>query len=361
MVQRNHGLDGLRILSMFMVVVLHVLGVGGVLDQTPPLSVRYWAAWGLEIACYCAVNCFVLISGCVLSSSRFRSARLIELWLQTVFYSFGISLLFFLLRPGTLSPTALLQSLTPVTHSVYWYVTAYFGLYLLSPLLRAAVQTVDRASFRFTLWAVFAAFSLLPTLLLQDPYRLGGGYSTLWLCLLFCLGAYLRPSGQTRQVPRLGGWLLFLGSVALTLGVKVLCETAPSSHPLLASRSSALISYISPTMVAAAVGLFWAMSGQTFPRLLRRIIGTLSPAALGVYLIHVCPPVWNHLLSGAFSSLAHHSTPLLVLLVLAAALTIYLVCSAIELLRIRLFRLLGLSALCQRAGDWLDRRFCLSP
>ena len=35
--QRNHGIDLLRMVSMFMVVVLHVLGQGGILAALLPL------------------------------------------------------------------------------------------------------------------------------------------------------------------------------------------------------------------------------------------------------------------------------------------------------------------------------------
>ena len=45
----------------------------------------------------------------------------------------------------------------------------------------------------------------------------------------------------------------------------------------------------------------------------------------------------------------------LALLVLVFALLIYLLCSALELLRIRLFRLLKVNDLCQRLEDKLDQ------
>ena len=39
--EREYGVDLLRIVSMFMVVVLHMLGNGGILDTAEPLSVNY--------------------------------------------------------------------------------------------------------------------------------------------------------------------------------------------------------------------------------------------------------------------------------------------------------------------------------
>ena len=73
--KRNYGIDALRILSMFMVVVLHVLGQGGMLSGSEPGSLKYWTLWFLEIACFCATDCFALISGYVMYKSKPRLSR----------------------------------------------------------------------------------------------------------------------------------------------------------------------------------------------------------------------------------------------------------------------------------------------
>ena len=65
--KRNYGIDLLRIVSMIMIPVLHILGQGAILDRSSALSGSYKAAWLLEIVCYCAVNVYGIISGYVLS------------------------------------------------------------------------------------------------------------------------------------------------------------------------------------------------------------------------------------------------------------------------------------------------------
>ena len=42
--KRNYGIDLLRIVSMVMIVILHILGQGGVLDAADNLSPQY-IAW----------------------------------------------------------------------------------------------------------------------------------------------------------------------------------------------------------------------------------------------------------------------------------------------------------------------------
>ena len=64
-VERNYGIDLLRIISMIMVVVLHMLLQGGVLDNANNLKFNNYTAWFLEISCLCATNVFGIISGYV--------------------------------------------------------------------------------------------------------------------------------------------------------------------------------------------------------------------------------------------------------------------------------------------------------
>ena len=76
---RNFGIDLLIIISMPMVVILHVLGQGGVLESTKLFSPNYMITWFLEIAAYCAVNCYALISGYVGYESKHKFSNLFHL------------------------------------------------------------------------------------------------------------------------------------------------------------------------------------------------------------------------------------------------------------------------------------------
>ena len=47
--QRNYGIDLLRMVSMYMVCMLHTLGCGGILAGTAADSVKHCIAWFVEI------------------------------------------------------------------------------------------------------------------------------------------------------------------------------------------------------------------------------------------------------------------------------------------------------------------------
>lgn len=72
MEQRNRGVDLLRMVAMWMVVILHILNKGGALGASAPLSAGRETALLLDMAAYCAVDCYGMISGYVGAGHRFR-------------------------------------------------------------------------------------------------------------------------------------------------------------------------------------------------------------------------------------------------------------------------------------------------
>ena len=72
MQKKNYGIDALRMLAMFMVVVLHILAHGGVLNASARLTSQYEAGWFLQSAAFCAVDVFALISGYVWIHAKYR-------------------------------------------------------------------------------------------------------------------------------------------------------------------------------------------------------------------------------------------------------------------------------------------------
>ena len=120
---RNHGIDLLRIVSMLMVLILHILGPGGILKNTNILSANYEAAWLLEIAAFCAVNCYALASGYVGLYTKFKYTNIVHIWLQVAFYNVLFTAIAAALLPEVTSHH-ILEACLPVHNNFYWYFTA---------------------------------------------------------------------------------------------------------------------------------------------------------------------------------------------------------------------------------------------
>ncbi len=346
-VGRNIGIDLLRIAAMFMVVLLHMLlpiisksrTGGGVFELT----------WLLECACYCAVNCYGLISGYVGAGSRVSLGRAAALWLQVEFYSLGITLLGLLLR-SPVSGDPVLWAAFPITSGQYWYMTAYFGLMLLMPLLEAGVKSLpERAlgllalgvlilSASVTLYAPAASMGIVRV------YGLGAGYSVVWLALLYLVGGFLRRSRLLEKVKKWHAAALYLLSLTLTwLG---------------AMRDDwRYVSYVSPTVLleGAALTVFFAKL-EIRGSLARRAVGIAAPAALGVYLIHISPWLYRAFTGKLTLSYPELGGPLCVTLVVLTGVAVYLSCTAVELVRLKLFELLRVKKLAS-AIDGAFRKY----
>ena len=136
---RNYGIDLLRILCMYMVVILHILGQGGILEASPKGSVNWAIAWLMRIGVYCAVNCYGLISGYVGIDAKYKYSNWIVLWLRVLFYTIVITISFAFMVPDSVGKGEMMNAIFPVMKNYYWYFTAYFGLFLFIPILKCFI------------------------------------------------------------------------------------------------------------------------------------------------------------------------------------------------------------------------------
>lgn len=361
MKRRNEGVDLLRCASMLMIVVLHVMNHGGVLNAAVRGTTSYNAAWLLHCACFCAVNCYALISGYVGVKADHRFRNIIPLWLQVVFYSVLISLLLPLLIPGV-AQRPLISAFFPAVHRNYWYFTAYFALFFLMPLLNKGLAAMTEAEAKRLLIGLLAVFSVLGTLPyfnifsafeVQDVFLLNGGSSVIWLALMYIVGGCVRLHGFGKSIRAWKLWTGFGLSVLISWCFKLYVEQdAPQAlRPLL--DKLALFHYPAPTMVTAALCLLLLSSrAKILPSLPGKIVRFLAPSTFSVYLIHEHNMVRAGLISGRFAPFAADSPLLLIGKALITALAIFLACCLIDQLRLLLFKGLRL----RQAVDWLADR-----
>ena len=339
--KRNLGLDLLRMASMLGVVVLHVLGQQGVLASAMPLSFDYMTAWLLETAAFCAVNCYALISGYVGVFSRFRYANLALIWCQAAWYTILIPLFFLVKFPGTVGEWTLLRALFPATTNHYWYFTAYFCMFFFIPAFNFLVNNMPRRQMRAIVISIVMIFSVVPTVFQTqvlpifpgDLFFTVDGYSPLWLALLYILGAYIRKYGLFDGVSCKKALAVYLACVLVTWGEKLAVEWGWTNFGGGYRSAGILVSYTSPTILLAAVSLLAFFTKLPVPRWGEKPIQKLSPLAFSVYLIHVHPLVWLHFMTNRLTAFGSYGTLKLAAAVLATALGIYALCTALDSVR----------------------------
>lgn len=358
MKERNYGIDLLRIVSMVMIVLMHVLSFGGILWDGENFSASYYICWCFEALSVCAVNCYAMISGYVGYGKPTRISKLLQIWLQVLFYGVIALLVFGIMDLDKWNATNLKQTFMPVTMGKYWYISAYFGLFLLKPVLHGAVDKMSRKSLLAALLGVYAVFTIVPTAFDQNPFGLSYGYSVLWLSILYLTGAYLKKYEVASKIKTRKVLCIWAGSVAIIFLGKTIGELLTNRIFGEPRYGNLFMYYTSPFVVVIAlcmVLLFARIRMESGN--MQKAVCILSSATLGVYLIHLEPFVLEELLRGCTSFLADYNVILMALIVFGIALGIYLACTILELVRIKLFEVIRIHKLCDKAETIIQKSF----
>ena len=334
MKSRNYGIDLLKSVSMCMVVVLHVLGVGGILNGTIEGSAANYAAWLLETANICAVNCFGLVSGYVLCKGRYRRSRLLSLWLRVVLESLIITAIFAIATTGVVGTKEWFNVFTPVIHNIYWYFTAYFALFFFVPYINKMLDSLSIKETASLSVSIVFVFVFLGNSLNNDLFFLHGGYGFLWLLCLYVLGASLR---RIEIKPSVNKYWFLLGYI--------LCVTV-SCVIMKLLNMQVIIAYTSPfTLISAVLLLLFFRRLEFKSPKSQKFISMLSRTSFGVYIIHTHPLIWINLLTDRFVPYLNYKLPLMIGAVLLTAVTIYSVCTLGDWLIEKFFKLIRIDRL----------------
>lgn len=341
------GLDVLRILSMVMIIGLHLLGQGGILEAAVPGSGAWYASRCLQCLFYSAVDCYGLLSGFVGGCRGRNGPRLLSLWLTVVLYSSLFALFFRWRSPELVGKDAFIHALFPVLTRQYWYFSAYFGMSLILSRMDGASAGLNGGRGVRSFAALTVFFCLLPTLLHSDPFHMRGGYSVIWLTVLYLMGAELR---RDRFFQRLGsGILILLGLICLILTYAAILQ--PMTFPYFGDFT--LLTYTSPTVTVSAgclVLLLGRIRGKGGKGAC--IVTELARSSFGVYILHTNLLLWwLAFRPGCLWQWAVWPAQKLVFAVLAASVGVYLVCSLVDRFRILAFRALHLRELAERLFD----------
>ena len=334
--ERNYGIDLLRIVAMLYVVILHCIGPGGILEGAAVGSLQYKVAWLLEIWTYGAVNIFALISGYVSYTAHERRTgwtNYILLWLQVVFYGVVVTLAFNCFRPDLVTKKDLFQTLFPVTNGLYWYLSAYTGLFVLMPLLNAGLRKCPEKTLKKVFVVIFAVFSVYDMLTFR--MNLESGYSVIWVTLLYIMGAIVKKCGigSKLSIGRavvgmvllcLLAWLWKMGGLQFSVGG-------------VAVSRDMLVSYVSPAVLGGAVLHVVAFSKLRIGGWMKKVVAFAAPAAFAVYILNCHGIVWAHMIYWKFISWAACPAYELVIRVLAFSLAFLVAGILIDRVRIWIF------------------------
>lgn len=332
---RNYGIDLLRIASMLMIATLHTLYRGGVLSAVETGTAQYYVAYSIYLLCYIAVNLYALISGYVGVNGKTKYYKLASLWVQVEFYCVLFTVIFAFIHPEIYKFDFTVNQLFPVSTGHYWYFTAYFVMFLFTPYFNKILNSLGKRQLMMLGIILVFLSTLWSTVWQMDFMSVERGYSAVWLSVLYILGGIAKKLNFSEKAK--SGWLLFGYFVCIAF---VACfKFFGEKYGGMAITPNYFISYNSFPMFAGAFCLFLFFTRLNIKgATAKRLIGFFAPVSFGVYIIHANGFIWKYVMQNAFTPLAELNPVLLALCTALSALAIYLICSAIDWLRICLFR-----------------------
>lgn len=328
--ERQSNIELLRIISMIMVLAVHIdgasLGLPHISGNTELLDARSTWKLAVESATIIGVNCFTMISGYF--GIRLRLGNCMSFLFQCIFYSFGIKTIYFAIFPDKFSITGWIDSMMVLTHTDLWYIPAYFGLMIISPVLNTGLDALSKKKFGIILF-MFGVFNIWCGWVWNGSFN-PTGYTIIQLILIYMIGRYIKlfnfhASGHKHATIKQA--VIYVTSVIIVF---------TSSLLLPANKAFA---YNSPFVIMATTSFFLIFRNLNIKS---QTVNYIAQSAFAVYLLHKDPVIWINAIKPSVQWLWNHSSiEMFSLYATAMIAAIYLVAMAIDSVRRLMFNTLA--------------------
>ena len=286
---RNNSLDLYKILCMFLITTIHIIGYSRI---SPANTLNAFLIDFLEVLQYFSISGFTLITGYFLVEKRTTKTKIVNFVFLVSFFSIIIYLASILFNPQT-SLAIIIRSIFPFSFAHYWYSINYVFLLLLVPFLNKFAHSLCKKQFFIficILAFITSTYFHLSPFVEPTPYIGHDTHSILWFILLYFIAAYIKLHGIKRNI--------FFGPIMfLVCGILIFVFRIIGEHKIFNYIN--LLSYNSILSL-----LFTVSSFITFSNLQINLSKTLSkglsycmPSVFVIYLIQehnaVRSPLWD--------------------------------------------------------------------
>ena len=317
MKNRLPNFELLRIVSMFMVLVLHAnfCGIGKPTAETALTAVGI-AQISIQALSICAVNTFIMISGWFGIKPSIKGFCN---FIWQVFYFVIIEyIIFFLVFHHHISIKDICGCFG-LYNGGGWFVASYIGLYIIAPVLNSFLKNSSVQKITMTLIAFFA-FELIWGNSLSVGFILGG-YSTFSFIGIYLLAGLLRM--RKLNITSKTSLTIFFVICILNSLFYLICTRLN-----LVAIIPMIFNYINPFVIAAASFLLLTFANlpEIQNRLIRKFTLWLGASCFAVYLFHVGTSYSSNVFFNTVHTLFHKfPSPLDYLVVLIFLIIVFLI------------------------------------
>lgn len=327
--QRDSNLELYRIIVMLLIIAHHYVvnsGLSDLMYEQPgapnTLFLFLFGAWGKS-----GINCFVLISGYFMCTSRITLKKFAKLVLEYQFYKLVIYSVFWLTGYDRFTMTGLKNLLLPVTSVNNGFTSCYILFYLFIPFLNILIQNLSEKNHLLLILLCLFIYTGLGSV---PGFSVSKNYVT-WFIVLYLVAAFIRLHPKNCfQNSRLWG-------LAMTTSLALSVLSILSALKL--GQASKAYFYLSDCnkILALTNGVTSFLFFKNLKIGHSRLINALGASTFGVLLIHANGDAMRRWLwKTVLNNVSMFDSPWLIVHAVGSVLIIFALCSGIDLLRIHL-------------------------
>lgn len=294
--QRKSNFELMRIISMFMIILNHIIDRNIVLSTT---GVTQLIVLGINMIIRIHVCSFVLLIGYFQCKKRLKLSKVISINNSVWFYNVVFFIIVSILGLISLSGVDKIKVLLPLCYNNYWFIITYLLLYLISPLLNVIINNINKKQLQKLIILMFCLFSIMTSFTGKSVYDNNSGFSLTNFILLYFIGAYLNLYSirdcfifkkASNNLFRLICIMAFIVLANFNLLIYYFSNSVASYNSIMEYVSGLLkamvFSYDNPIIIFQAIFYFLFFESLV---LKNRFINIISKYTLGIYLVHENP------------------------------------------------------------------------
>lgn len=299
-----------------------------------------------------AINCFVMITGYYMSKSKLTIRRYAKIYLEAKFYRILMFLIFALTGYEMLSGSNVLKMLFGIASGGNnGFTESFLLMYLFIPYLNLIADKFDRTSMRSLILLLVFAFTVKSTLFLNTSMF----NEVFWYMTVYLIGAYLRlyePEWTISQ-KKVGSCLL---ACAVMAAASVLFMIKFGNILWFLNRYFLVVD--SDKILALCIGVLAFLFFRNLKIQNSKWINLIASTTFGVFCIHASSDAMRKFLWLDFlkiPSIYVRPTWYVIAYCTAATVGVFVFCSLLDLIRLRLIEPPVMRFICGKEKDWTDK------
>lgn len=354
--ERSSNLELYRILVMLLIVAHHYVVNSGLLDvmnqdvlSTNTTFFSLFGAWGKT-----GINCFVLITGYFMCTSKITFRKFLKLLLWVLTYSVLITAVFIISGYTPNGVLRMIYEVIPLKSLDTGFTSCFIVFYLCIPFLNILLNNVTKRQHQWLILLLLFIYTLhgsVPKLMSVSMNYVS------WFSVLYFIAAYLRLYPIKEKNTKFWGAATLVSFAFSSIGILLLNHVQAKLGMDAKVQYSYMLVQDSNAFLAFTNGITSFMWFKSMKIRNSKLINTIAASAFGVLLIHANSGTMRQWLwIDSVDCVGHFDTPYYWLYAIGCVLAIYAVCTLIDYIRIKTIETPLLNA-TEKACYWVRDKF----